>query len=76
MKALVTTIAQMLVDKPEKVSVAEMHGDHTTVLELTVAKEDIGKIIGKQGKTAQAIRTILSAVASKNKKRTVLQIIE
>ena len=76
MRSLVINIAQLLVDKPELVEVTEMHGEHTTVLELTVAKEDIGKIIGKQGKTAQAIRTILSAVASKNKKRTVLQIIE
>jgi len=76
MRSLVINIAQLLVDKPGMVDVKEMHGAHTTVLELTVAKEDIGKIIGKQGKTAQAIRTILSAVASKNKKRTVLQIIE
>ena len=76
MKELVTFIAQSLVDKPEDVSVSEVEGNQTTVLELTVAKEDLGKIIGKQGRTAQAMRTILSAVSSKMKKRTVLEIIE
>jgi predicted RNA-binding protein YlqC (UPF0109 family) len=76
MKELVTYIAQSLVDKPEQVSVAEVEGNQTTVLELTVAKEDLGKVIGKQGRTAQAMRTILGAVSSKVKKRTVLEIIE
>ena len=76
MKELVTYIARSLVDKPDQVSVAEVEGNQTTVLELTVAKEDLGKVIGKQGRTAQAIRTILSAVSSKIKKRTVLEIIE
>jgi uncharacterized protein len=76
MKELVTYIARSLVDKPEEVSVAEVEGNQTTVLELTVAKEDLGKVIGKQGRTAQAMRTILSAVSSKVKKRTVLEIIE
>jgi uncharacterized protein len=76
MKELVTYIARSLVDKPELVSVAEVEGNQTTVLELTVAKEDLGKVIGKQGRTAQAMRTILSAVSSKVKKRTVLEIIE
>jgi predicted RNA-binding protein YlqC (UPF0109 family) len=76
MKELVTYIAQSLVDKPEQVTVAEVEGNQTTVLELTVAKEDLGKVIGKQGRTAQAMRTILSAVSSKVKKRTVLEIIE
>ena len=76
MKELVTYIARALVDKPEQVSVAEVEGNQTTVLELTVAKEDLGKVIGKQGRTAQAMRTILSAVSSKVKKRTVLEIIE
>ena len=76
MKELVTYIARSLVDKPEEVSVAEVEGNQTTVLELTVAKEDLGKVIGKQGRTAQARRTILSAVSSKIKKRTVLEIIE
>ncbi|BBO82228.1 KH domain-containing protein [Desulfosarcina ovata] len=76
MKELVTYIAQSLVDKPEQVTVAEVEGNQTTVLELTVAKEDLGKVIGKQGRTAQAMRTILSAVSSKVRKRTVLEIIE
>ncbi len=76
MKELVTYIARSLVDKPEQVSVAEVEGNQTTVLELTVAKEDLGKVIGKQGRTAQAMRTILGAVSSKVKKRTVLEIIE
>lgn len=76
MKELVTYIARSLVDRPEDVSVAEVEGNQTTVLELTVAKEDLGKVIGKQGRTAQAMRTILSAVSSKVKKRTVLEIIE
>jgi len=76
MKELVTNIARSLVDKPEQVSVAEVEGNQTTVLELTVAKEDLGKVIGKKGRTAQAIRTILSAVSSKMRKRTVLEIIE
>jgi predicted RNA-binding protein YlqC (UPF0109 family) len=76
MKELVSYIARSLVDKPEQVSVAEVEGNQTTVLELTVAKEDLGKVIGKQGRTAQAMRTILSAVSSKIKKRTVLEIIE
>jgi hypothetical protein len=76
MKDLVANIARSLVDKPELVTVEEVEGNQTTVLELTVAKEDLGKVIGKQGRTAQAIRTILSAVSSKMKKRTVLEIIE
>ena len=76
MKELVTHIARSLVDKPEQVSVAEVEGNQTTVLELTVAKEDLGKVIGKQGRTAQAMRTILSAASTKLKKRTVLEIIE
>jgi predicted RNA-binding protein YlqC (UPF0109 family) len=76
MKELVQYIAQSLVDFPEQVEVAEIEGSQTSVLELKVAKEDLGKIIGKQGRTAQAIRTLLSAVAAKEKKRTVLEIIE
>jgi predicted RNA-binding protein YlqC (UPF0109 family) len=76
MKELIVHIARSLVDKPDQVSVAEVHGNQTTVLELTVAKEDLGKVIGKHGRTAQAIRTILGAVSSKAKKRTVLEIIE
>ena len=76
MKELITYIAQSLVDRPEDVMVSEVEGNQTTVLELKVAKEDLGKVIGKQGRTAQAMRTILSAVSSKIKKRTVLEIIE
>jgi uncharacterized protein len=76
MKELISFIAQSLVDKPDEVTVSEVEGNQTTVLELKVAKEDLGKVIGKQGRTAQAMRTILSAVSSKIKKRTVLEIIE
>lgn len=76
MKELIHFIAQSLVDKPEEVSVSEVEGNQTSVLELKVAKEDLGKVIGKQGRTAQAMRTILNAVSSKEKKRTVLEIIE
>lgn len=76
MKELIVHIARSLVDNPEQVSVTEVPGNHTLVLELTVAKEDLGKVIGKQGRTAMAMRTILSAVSSKSKKRTVLEIIE
>jgi uncharacterized protein len=76
MKELISFIAQSLVDHPDEVNVSEVEGNQTTVLELKVAKVDLGKIIGKQGRTAQAMRTILSAVSSKVKKRTVLEIIE
>ena len=73
---LVTFIAKSLVDSPEKVDVREVSGEQTTVLELKVAAEDLGKIIGKQGKTAKAIRTILGAAAAKMRKRAVLEILE
>ena len=76
MKNLVITMVKALVDKPEEVSLREVEGEKTTVLELRVAKEDLGKVIGKQGKTAQAMRTILNAMATKLKKRAVLEIIE
>jgi predicted RNA-binding protein YlqC (UPF0109 family) len=76
MKDLVKYIAQALVDFPEQVDVNEVVGNQTSVLELKVAKEDLGKIIGKQGRTARAMRTILSAASAKIKKRTVLEIIE
>ncbi|MCP3952811.1 MAG: KH domain-containing protein [Desulfobacterales bacterium] len=76
MKALVKYIAQALVDFPEQVEVTEIVGNQTTVLELQVAKEDLGKVIGKQGRTARAIRTLLSAASAKLKKRTVLEILE
>lgn len=75
-KDLVEFIAKSLVDITDAVSVREIEGEHTSVLELTVAKEDLGKVIGKQGRTARAIRTLLSAVSAKAKKRSVLEIIE
>ena len=76
MKELITYIAKALVDNPEEVKVTEVEGDQTSVLELKVAKEDLGKVIGKQGRTARAMRTILNAASAKVKKRTVLEIIE
>ena len=75
-KNLVMTMVKALVDKPEEVDLKEVEGEKTTVLELRVAKEDLGKVIGKQGKTAKAMRTILNATATKLKKRAVLEIIE
>ena len=76
MKELIYYIARALVDNPEQVTVSEVQGNQTSVLELKVAKEDLGKVIGKQGRTARAMRTILSAASAKVKKRTVLEIIE
>jgi predicted RNA-binding protein YlqC (UPF0109 family) len=64
------------VDKPEEVDVTEIEGEQTSVIELKVAKEDLGKVIGKQGRTARAMRTILSAASTKIRKRSVLEIIE
>ena len=74
MKALIEFIARSLVDAPDQVQVTE--GEQTTVLELKVAKEDLGKVIGKQGRTARAMRTLLSAASTKAKKRVVLEILE
>jgi len=76
MKELIEYIAKSLVDNPDQVQVSEVVGDQTSVLELKVAKEDLGKVIGKQGRSARAMRTILSAASTKIKKRTVLEIIE
>jgi predicted RNA-binding protein YlqC (UPF0109 family) len=76
MKDLIKYIAEALVDSPEQVSVEEVEGSQTSVLELKVSKEDLGKVIGKQGRTARAMRTILSAASAKEKKRTVLEIVE
>lgn len=76
MKDLIYYIAQALVDQPDQVAVSEIEGNQTSVLELKVAKEDLGKVIGKQGRTARAMRTILSAASAKIKKRAVLEIIE
>jgi predicted RNA-binding protein YlqC (UPF0109 family) len=75
-KGLILMIAKSLVDKPDEVDLQEVIGEKTTVLELRVAKEDLGKVIGKQGKTDRAMRTILNATATKLKKRAVLEIIE
>ena len=76
MKDLIIEIVRALVDQPEHVLVNEVEGDHTNVLELRVAKSDMGKVIGKQGRNAQALRTILSAAAGKTRKRYVLEIVE
>lgn len=76
MKDLIKYIAQSLVDNPDDVVVTEVEGEKTSVIELKVAKEDLGKIIGKQGRTARAVRTILSAASAKVNKRSVLEILE
>lgn len=76
MKELIEQLAKALVDKPEEVSVSEIDGERTTVYELRVAQSDLGKVIGKQGKTARSIRTILAAVGTKIGKRSVLEILE
>ncbi len=76
MKALVETIAKSLVDDPSKVVAAEETEEDTLVIKLTVAKEDMGRIIGKEGRTAKAIRTILNAVSTKDNKKAVLKIVE
>jgi hypothetical protein len=76
MKELIKFIAQSLVDNPEQVQVHEIEGEQTSVIELKVAKEDLGKVIGKQGRTARAMRTILSAASTKIRKRSVLEILE
>lgn len=76
MKELIDYIVKSLVDHPEEVSISEIEGNQTSVLELKVAKDDLGKVIGKQGRTARAMRTILSAASAKAKKRTVLEILE
>jgi len=76
MKDLISYIAKALVDQPEEVSVAEIEGGNTNVLELSVAKSDMGKIIGKQGRNVQAIRTIMNAACGKTRKRYILEIVE
>lgn len=75
-KDLITRIAKVLVDHPEEVSVKETESENTVILELTVSKGDIGKIIGKRGRIIDAIRTILGAVSGKTRKRYMLEIIE
>jgi predicted RNA-binding protein YlqC (UPF0109 family) len=76
MRELIEYIAKSLVDRPEEVVVSEVEGEVTSVIELKVAKEDLGKVIGKQGRTARAMRTILNAASTKLRKRAVLEIIE
>ncbi len=76
MKELIKYIAEALVDRPEEVDVSEVQGEQTSVIELRVSKEDLGKVIGKQGRSAKAMRTILSAASTKVRKRSVLEIIE
>jgi predicted RNA-binding protein YlqC (UPF0109 family) len=76
MKELIKQIAQALVDNPDSVEVTAVEGEQTSVIELRVAREDMGKVIGKQGRTAHAMRTILSAASMKFNKRAVLEILE
>ncbi len=76
MRALVEQIAKALVDQPDKVSVQAVEGDQVTVLELSVAPDDLGKVIGKQGRTARSLRTILGAAGMKLQKRYTLEILE
>lgn len=76
MKALVEFIAKSLVDRPDEVQVNEVEGEQVTVFELKVAKDDLGKIIGRQGKTARAIRSVLGAASIRANKRSVLEILE
>lgn len=76
LKEVVETIAKVLVDNPDDVSVTEVDGEATTVLELRVAPQDLGKVIGKQGRTARAMRTLLRAAGMKLRKRFVLEILE
>ena len=76
LRDLVEFMAKALVDNPEEVDVNEIIGEQTTVVELKVAKEDLGKVIGKQGRTARSMRTILNAASTKLQKRSVLEIVE
>ena len=76
MKELVLFIARALVDNPDAVEVKEIEGERTMVIELKVAEEDLGKVIGRQGRTARAMRTIINAAATKLKRRAVLEILE
>lgn len=76
MKELVEFIAKALVDEPDQVRVTEIQGERITVIELRVAPGDLGKVIGKQGRTARSIRTLLNATATKLRKRAVLEILE
>lgn len=76
LRELIEYVSKTLVDMPDQVDVSEIVGEQTTVIELKVDKSDLGKVIGKQGRTARALRTILNAASTKLKKRSVLEIIE
>lgn len=76
LKDLIEYVAKSLVDNPDAVQVQEVEGEQTSVIELKVAKEDLGKVIGKQGRTARAMRTIMGAASTKSRKRSVLEILE
>jgi len=76
LKELLETMCKALVDIPDQVVISEVKGEQTTVFELVVDKSDLGKVIGKQGKTAKALRTILTAASTKLRKRSILEIIE
>lgn len=76
LKSLIEYVSKALVDMPDQVQVNEIEGEQTTVIELKVDKSDLGKVIGKQGRTARALRTILNAASTKLRKRSVLEIIE
>lgn len=76
MKELIEFLAKALVDRPEAVQVREIEGEKTLIIELKVAEEDIGKIVGRQGRTARALRTVLAAAATRTRKRVVLEILE
>jgi uncharacterized protein len=76
LKTLIEYVSKALVDMPDQVEVTEIEGEQTTVIELKVDKSDLGKVIGKQGRTARALRTILNAASTKLRKRSVLEIIE
>ncbi len=76
LKELIEYMVKSLVDNPDEVNISEVEGEQTSVIELKVAKEDLGKVIGKQGRTARAMRTILSAASTKARKRAVLEILE
>ncbi|HOU53517.1 MAG TPA: KH domain-containing protein [Myxococcota bacterium] len=76
LRELVLFLAKALVDSPDEVEVHEVQAEQTTVLELRVAKADMGKVIGKQGRTAKALRTVVNAAATKMRKRAVLEIVE
>ena len=76
MKDLVAYLAKSLVNSPEQVEVSEIQGETAAILELRVAKEDLGRIIGKQGRTSKSIRTLLNAAASRTNRKVVLEIVE